>query len=285
MSIHPWVIPGADGLPIIGDTHLPAAAAKGVVLLAHGFKGYKDYGFFPYLGEQAAAAGLIAHRFNFSHSGMTQHIETFERADLFEKDTWSKQIHDLRKVAAAAEASHLPGERPAANTPTTWFGHSRGGMAALLAAALAGTEQTAAPDRLGIAAAPHANAALDDDQRRLLHSRGRLESPSSRTGQMLYVGRGWYDEIEAAPRAYDPVEAISLVNCPVLLIYGNADETVPADAGRILHQAAPARTRLEIIEAAGHTFNAPNPLPLDGPIPPQTEQLAALMIDFALETV
>ena len=282
MNIHSWSIPGADGEPIIGDTHLPAADARGVVLLAHGFKGYKDYGFFPYLADRAAAAGLIAHRFNFSHSGMTQQIETFERADLFEQDRWSKQIYDLRQVVAAGEAGELPGENAG---PTTWFGHSRGGMAALLAAARAEVEQTGTPDRLVIAAAPHANAALDDDQRRLLHSRGRLESPSSRTGEMLYMGRGWFDEIEADPRAYDPVEAIAHLNCPVLLIYGQADETVGPEAGRILHQAAPARTRLEIIEAAGHTFNATNPLPLDGSIAPQTEQLTGLMIGFALESV
>ena len=42
-----WSIPGSDGEPIIGNTHLPSEDPAGVVHIAHGFKGYKDYGMFP----------------------------------------------------------------------------------------------------------------------------------------------------------------------------------------------------------------------------------------------
>ena len=69
-----WTIPGADGEDILGDAHLPDGEPVGVALVAHGFKGYKDYGMFPRIAETMCDAGFIAHRFNFSHSGLTNNI-------------------------------------------------------------------------------------------------------------------------------------------------------------------------------------------------------------------
>ena len=59
MSTTQWTLPGADGQPILGNTHVPddsrGAPPAGVLIVAHGFKGYKDYGFFPRLAQSAAA--------------------------------------------------------------------------------------------------------------------------------------------------------------------------------------------------------------------------------------
>jgi hypothetical protein len=83
-SLVDWSLPGSDNELIFGTSHLPAAGRTpvGVVLLCHGFKGYKDYGFFPHLASSLARDGFIAHRFNFSHSGVTPIYETFARIDL-----------------------------------------------------------------------------------------------------------------------------------------------------------------------------------------------------------
>ena len=103
-----WTLPGADGEAILGNAHRPDGEPVGVVIIAHGFKGYKDYGMFPRIAETMCDAGFIAHRFNFSHSGMTNTIETFERPDLFERDTWNKQVFDCRAVVAAINDGKLP---------------------------------------------------------------------------------------------------------------------------------------------------------------------------------
>src|SRR2546430_741685 len=131
-----WSIPGADGEPIIGNTHKSAIGlqARGVVIIAHGFKGYKDYGMFPRVATEFAKAGFIAIRFNFSNSGMTNNIATFERPNLFERDTWNKQVFDLRAVTEAAIAGSLRDPGNASSLPCVFFGHSRGGVTALLTA-------------------------------------------------------------------------------------------------------------------------------------------------------
>ena len=44
----------------------------------HGFKGFKDWGFFPHLADRLARAGLVAVSFNFSGSGVGPDGETSE---------------------------------------------------------------------------------------------------------------------------------------------------------------------------------------------------------------
>ena len=278
-TVHRWTIGGADGQPIFGDTHVPAGPPRGTLVLCHGFKGYKDYGFFPYLADQGARSGLITCRFNFSHSGMTLDIETFARPDLFEQDTWDKQIFDLDQVACAIRSSNLPGFHTGTSPelPMTWFGHSRGGVTILLAAS---RPTGSPPNRVIAAAAPHSACDLDEHQRRLLHAQGWLESPSSRTGQILRMGSAWLDELEANPSAFDPLNAIGQIPHPVLLIHGSEDDSVPIGSAHQLREAGRSTVRLETIEGASHTFNAPNPMALDQ-ASRVTEQLAHSICAFA----
>ncbi|MEX0744701.1 MAG: alpha/beta fold hydrolase [Phycisphaeraceae bacterium] len=278
-----WQLPGSDDEAIFGTAHLPGATPRGVLLIAHGFKGYKDYGLLPHLAEHASKQGLIAHRFNFSHSGMTRNVETFERPDLFERDTFSRQVEDLWTVAAAADAGQIAGE----GLPQVWFGHSRGGVTSICAAGQLAKQAaetsvwTAAPVGLVSAAAPHEANNLDDAQSRMLRKAGRTASPSGRTGQTLFVGRDWLDDIEQAGDALDPVAMVKVGNWPVLIVHGGADVTVQAASARRLADAAGARARLEIIEGASHTFDCPNPLTLDQPLPGGAQRLVELVVGFA----
>ena len=264
-----WSIPGSNGQPILGVTDAPDGPSAGSVLLAHGFKGYYDYGLFPVLARALTAAGLTCHRFNFSHSGMTRDTAAFARPDLFEQDTWGRQQEDL-----AAVLDHLD----AGAKPTVLFGHSRGGLSSLLAAPrhaqrLAGVVS---------AAAPADACSLDDTQRRLLKKHGRLSSPSGRTGQELFVGRAWLDEIEADPAASDPVLAVAQVpaDLPVLLLHGDADATVTPQSLERLHAARPASEHA-LLPGANHVFNIANPHQADTPLDPAAQDFVQRVVAFA----
>ena len=275
-----WTIDGADGEPILGNTHQPTSDPAGVILIAHGFKGYKDYGMFPRIAETMAARGLIAHRFNFSHSGMTNETSTFERADLFEQDTWNKQVHDLRAVMAAVTAGDLDGR----GLPVVLFGHSRGGVTVLLTAGRTAGD-TAAPQPAGVASAsaPSSCSSLPPEQARELLEKGYLVSPSARTGQDLRLGRAFLTEQQADPTAHDLLKLVGGITCPVLLIHGQNDPTVPSACARALADALPGTPRVEIIAGGNHVFNTPNPMPPDAEPTPQLQQLLTDLGDFALE--
>jgi alpha-beta hydrolase superfamily lysophospholipase len=276
MPTHEWTIQGVDLQPIFGDTHSPpdGTVPIGQVILSHGFKGYKDYGLLPRLADHLATAGLIAHRFNFSHSGMTRQYETFERPDLFERDTWMKQVFDLTSVVDQVRQEQTV-------FPVVLFGHSRGGVTSLLTAArLAGVGRPVAG--VVTAASPADASRLTDEQAEILKRAGRMSSPSGRTGQELFVGRAWLDEIEADPEGHDPIRAAGNLGCPLLAIHGDDDDTVPvADVHRLTKSAG---TEPEVILDANHVFNAPNPMPKPEDQKPseQTRQLFELVKEFAL---
>jgi len=295
LSMKDWTLTGANGQTIFGTTHLPLAGkdVQGSLLICHGFKGYKDYGLFPALAQSAAERGLIAHRFNFSHSGVTQDFSTFANPELFEQDTWGKQIYDLHAVAEACAQGDLPGQadagiRGSRGDRTVWFGHSRGGVTVLLAGArvFKGLDSTGVPPPSGIiaAAAPHLACSLTPQQAAILKRSGYLSTASSRTGQELRIGKTWLEEIEADPTGFDPVEAVKHLQCPVLIVHGDADQTVPVEAASILAARTPDRVAVKIIADASHTFNAPNPLPMDTPAPPATQQMIDLVCDYAIRS-
>jgi dienelactone hydrolase len=278
-----WSIPGADGQPIIGDEDVPDGEPRGVIVIAHGFKGYKDYGMFPRIARECALRGnLIAHRFNFSHSGMTRDIARFERPDLFERDTWTRQVFDLTYVLRAIARGDLAG----ANLPLFVLGHSRGGVTTILTAARltypAHHRESPANSLAGLitlAAPASCNPFTSEEQRQLL-AQGWLESPSSRTGQRLRVGRAFVQEQLDDPALHDVLAHAARIACPIMVIHGRDDPTVPMHSAEEIVAAARDRATLRIIDGGDHVFNTANPLPDDAPASPQLQEVIDAIITF-----
>ncbi|MBT8484262.1 MAG: alpha/beta fold hydrolase [Phycisphaerales bacterium] len=271
-TVTDWTIPGAEGEAILGDTHA-SADPRATVVIAHGFKGYKDYGMFPRIAATLADAGFVAHRFNFSHSGMTNDVATFARPDLFARDTWNKQVADVRAVVSAVRDGRLAG----GETPVVLFGHSRGGVSVLLAAG-----RPDAPPLAGIvtAAAPSRCLSLPPEQIAELEQAGFIVSPSSRTGQALRIDRIGLDEIRREPEAHDLLAITARIACPVLVVHGGQDPTVPVAAAHELAGALGARGRLHVIEGADHVFNTVNPLPAETPASAELAELIEVTVGF-----
>ncbi|MCK5087881.1 MAG: alpha/beta hydrolase, partial [Melioribacteraceae bacterium] len=45
-------------------------SSRNCLIYIHGFKGFKDWGFVPYIGEYFANKGFFVITFNFSHNGI-----------------------------------------------------------------------------------------------------------------------------------------------------------------------------------------------------------------------
>ena len=62
---------GPHGDVIRGDLRIPEGPPpRTAVVVVHGFKGFKDWGFFPHLCEEIAAGGHAVVSFNFSWNGI-----------------------------------------------------------------------------------------------------------------------------------------------------------------------------------------------------------------------
>jgi len=281
MGVSAWQIDGAEGEAILGDAHEPRGRSRGTLVVCHGSMGYKDYGVLPRLAEAACDAGWVAHKLNFSHSGVTRDVETFARPELYRRDTWRKQATDLRAVLRAITS----GELARGGGPVVVFGHSRGGVTALLTTRWMLDEgDDATPNGIVTAAAPAQINRLSEEEIATAKRDGVLERKSNRTGQTLWMDRVWIDEQEADPAWHDPLTAggrVVTAEIPWLIVHGTGDTTVPIDEGEAYERAGAGRARLHRIEGAGHTFDCPNPAPPMAELPANARELIDATLRFA----
>lgn len=242
-----FAIQSPEGLPIRGNLDVPGEHPRALVVIVHGFKGFKDWGFFPWVAERLLQHQFAVCRFNMSRSGIGDDPESFERLDLFEHDTYSIELADLRAVVR-----HVHPRLP--DLPIFLLGHSRGGGLALLGA-------QDVPDLRGVAVwAPIAHChRWDEATVRDWRKHGFQEIMNARTKQWMRVSTDVLDDVEANRERLDILAATSRLRVPLLVIHGRRDESVPFDEGREIASRAEDGSLLAM-NRAGHTFNAIHPL-------------------------
>lgn len=252
-----WTLNNTHGLDLLGDTHVPEGDPIACAIIIHGYKGYKDYGFIPIMAHDLCLRGVLVHRFNLSTSGMTNDTETFARPDLFELDTWMRQVEDALSVLAAIDAGDIEG----GGLPRMLVGHSRGGATALLTAGLH-------RDTLGLSGVVTINAVdrccrMNEAEQRAMLERGYTLTESARTKQTLRIDARWLREQMQHPEAHDVLLQTSQCGVPVCVMHGDADDAVDISAGVAI--ANRANTPLIVLEDSNHVLNMPNPGNLSGP--------------------
>ncbi|MAG57490.1 MAG: hypothetical protein CMJ83_14455 [Planctomycetes bacterium] len=241
---------GSSERPVATTLVLPAGDGPcPLVVIAHGFKGFKDWGFFPDLSERCAAAGWAALRINFSHNGtgLGADSETFSRLDLFEQDRMSYRLLDLLAAVRAARD-----HEPRIDDRLALFGHSLGGAAVILA-----MKSLAASAVVTLASVD--TVRFPKEHEALLRREGRLLIPNARTGQMMPVGIAALRDLEAHADEYDLDAAARLHGKPWLVIHGSADPTVPVRAAHRLSGLASATSELLVIDGADHVMDCKHP--------------------------
>jgi uncharacterized protein len=222
------------------------------IVVAHGFKGFKDWGMFPPLAERLARAGFSTVTFNVTGSGVDDTGE-FVWPERFARNTFSAELRDLGILMDALVRGEL-GLRP----PTTigLVGHSRGGGTAVL---------HAARDRRVQALVTW--AAISGVQRwsppevQEWRAKGEKEILNARTGQRLPLSTDILDDVERNGHgSLDILAAAGRLQIPWLIAHGTEDESVPHAEAEALRAACPLPTvRRLSIEGAGHTFGAGHP--------------------------
>ena len=263
----PFRIRGADGRPIRGDTHLPTTGALekgvGVVVIVHGFKGFKDWGAWRPLADRFCDQGLAAIRFDLSHNGVGEDGVDFSALELFETNTYSKEVYDVESVLRALDDGAL-GVPEAPTRPLFLLGHSRGGADVLLTGA--GTWKDRISGVVTWASIAEAYPGWADDHKDIWEMGESIKVPNLRTKQLMPIGPEFYHDLMQNRERLDVARAVrELSECgtPLCVIHGTDDPSVPLEhAHRIAAAAKEAgHPRFELHEVAGadHTFGAVHP--------------------------
>ena len=236
--------------------HREDAHESPTVVLVHGFKGFKNWGFFPDLADRLAMAGYVTIAPNFSRNGIGYNYNTFEQLDKFAENTHTHEMDDLQIVIDQIKNEKI-GKRVIDIKRLAIFGHSRGGGTAILKAAELGDEIKCLITWASVATFFR----YSKEHIKQWKTDGFIEIENSRTKQMMRMNRSYWDDLNKNKKQLDIIKAAGNLENPSLFIHGKADETVSFKDSEELHENCGAYVkRIELIENAGHTFGIPHPI-------------------------
>ncbi|MFC4076391.1 alpha/beta hydrolase family protein [Salinithrix halophila] len=245
---------GKENRIIRGDVRVPATdRPHPVLILCHGFKGFKDWGMFPYAADTLARIGFAVLTFNFSMNGVGEDPEAFTELEKFAQNTYSRGQEDLTFLLEKITAGELPLAEAMDPERLGIIGHSRGGAESLLFAL--------DESRIQGVALWNSIARLDlfsDNFKAELREKGRAFIPNARTGQNMPINREVLEDLEANRDRFDILGRLPSFNRPLLIIQGDADQAVPVETAESLKERA-KQAELHILPGADHTFGTIHP--------------------------
>jgi len=220
------------GEKLAGVLHLPGEGSSlAGAVLCHGMESTKSSAKIVAMSDALRERGLTGLRFDFAGSG--------ESAGDFADISYSRQVDDLSAAVAHLMATGVK--------RVGLIGSSMGGSVVLLFAGsgmpVAGLATIAAPsDALEVV-----RQVSTEQDLILWEKRGFAE----------YHGRRLNTAFLDDMRQLDIVGAATRITCPVLLIHGDADETVPVEQAHRVYEALRVDKKLRILSGADHRLSKP----------------------------
>jgi uncharacterized protein len=243
------------GLPFAVDIRRPVGqGARPIVIVCHGFKGFKDFAFFPYTSRKLCEQDLAVVTMNFSGNGIGDDPQSFTALDKFAQNTISQELDDVDAVLDGIASGALLGTQGDARRIGI-MGHSRGGCTAIVKASLDPRLKC-----LVTWSSPAALGRYSDELLRQWKEDGRYNFVNARTKQDMFVNYAYLEDILANRERYSLDLAVSQLTIAYLTVHGTTDESVAVEAARRLYSyAKTTQVELALIEGGTHTFGTKHP--------------------------
>ncbi|AEI43040.1 alpha/beta hydrolase family protein [Paenibacillus mucilaginosus] len=229
LTVQEFTVFSPEGTPIHGIIHaLEDGVRKPVLILSHGFRGFKEWGFWPHVANGFAERGFYTVRFDFSRIAV-KNSGAGERL-LEESLTVSRELGDLESLLYAVLGGALPLAGEADSARIALLGHSRAGSSNL------------------IFAGEHDNVSG------VVVWNGGATPSAQVSGQPSPIAE---DIEQHAERFHIPTRLGSL-KIPVLAVQGASDAERVLESFRLLQEAAPEQTYVSI-PGADHFFGIVHP--------------------------
>ena len=251
-------IEAIDG-PMAVDLFLPPSPeADGpfpVLIYCHGFKGFKNWGYAPFLHEYFAAGNVAVITFNYARNGVAGDEDVVSDIQKFAINTVTSDLNSMQAVAEwlqeVARQYNLDREH------VTWLGHSRGGANVIVFANLYPNfvEKVIAWNPI-----PSYQSLFTQFDKAEWKAEKELFTLNSRTGQRLPLRYTIWEDLMAHEEEYDVLENARALGRPLLIVHGENDDVVPVATSEPMYEACLHSLRMTV-PGASHTFNMQHPCP------------------------
>lgn len=234
-----------------------------LMILLHGHRGFRNYGFLPWIAQGASQRGMIALRMCFSLNGMNNTSWLVEKPDDFARNTLTREVDDVHDLVSALSTHEL--YKPIRDR---WdgrlfiVGHSRGGGIALVAAAELVSSDHHPFEDLRVTGLNSVGTwtRWTPRQAQEWRSAGFVDTVNQRTGQTLRINSTFVDDLEMNAARLSLENAVRILGHRLLFIHAAQDLTVPLSEVRRLVTAANSGAQLHVIENTTHTFGMTHPV-------------------------
>ena len=223
------------------------------ITIVHGFKGFKDWGFFPYTAQYLADQGFFVITFNFSHNGIGENKYEFTELDKFSNNTFSLELEELSEIVDAYKKNYFGNSN---NNKIGFLGHSRGGAISLLSAnelrsisAVATWASVSNLDRYAVR------------QKEEWRKKGYFAVMNMRTKQEMRINISLLNDLEENILGKLNIKrAVANLNIPLLFAHGREDLAVKfTEAESLFNVSDKLLSELYLIDNTGHTFGCVHP--------------------------
>ncbi|MDH4036178.1 MAG: prolyl oligopeptidase family serine peptidase [Candidatus Krumholzibacteria bacterium] len=255
-------IPTLDTHPVIADWY-PALTRDGepsphLVIMCHGFKGYRRWGFIPLVALRLQDEGFGALVMDFSHNGRVPEDgqarlsldATFVAPALFRNNTIARELDDLSAVIAWVRGAGPSALGIPVNPRIALWGHSRGGLVAAVKA-LEDPSIAALATWSALAHPQH----YTERQKKLWRDRGELVFTDYATGTSLALGLELLEDMEKNRDRYAVGERAEELTTPHLVVHGEHDPTVPVAQSYTFYDTPTIKADKKLLRLlTGHTY-------------------------------
>jgi len=273
-------IEGKHNKPILIDLfYKQTQKPKPIVIFAHGYKGYKDWGCWNLIAEQFATKDVFFVKFNFSHNGGTvKNPIDFPDLEAFGQNNFIIELGDLQSVIDWI-LTNPSLKKEIDTTNITLIGHSRGGGIVTLKA----NEDKRITKLITWAGVSNFGSRFPKGEAlETWRKNGVSYIENSRTKQQMPHFFQFYENFAKNKEKLHIETAVKNLSIPFLIIHGIDDSTVEVQEAKNLHFWN-KKSELFLIQNANHTFGAIHPY-LEKTLPSHLQRVVNQSIVFVNKT-
>ena len=255
MILKQFSISLGDGV-LHGDLHYAGHTSCPILLIIHGFRGSKNWGFFPTIAEEFAQNGSIVISWNMSLNGYSDNAQYIDQPENFARNTITQEMVDTQSIidSILQDDRIISGDiRSHWNGDIHVLGHSRGGGIGILISA-----ENPSIKKLALWNTISRFGRFTERQKKLWSETGTFPIDETEDGKVIAMNYTYISDLEFHSDEYSPLRAITEVSADILIVHAEQDMTVPIREAHALQEKSHS-AHMHSIPQAGHIFGCTHP--------------------------